>query len=434
MQGEVSHSTARILVVDDCASWREVLREQLNERGYAVCEAEDGQHALALLRSSTVDLVLSDLRMPRLGGLGLLARLASSGPPVVLFSAAAAVPDAVDAMRAGARDFLTLPLEPDELAERVRAHLPRRCEPGAQRLIVGEHPSTRALRENIALVASRDVSVLITGESGVGKELVARELHRQSGRAQGPFVAVNCCALAESLLESELFGHERGAFTGALQRKVGRFERAHGGTLFLDEVGEAPPTTQAKLLRALQERRFERVGGTGAVEVDVRVVAATNRDLRAMRDAGTFREDLFHRLNVFPIHVPPLRERSADLPLLVETLCARRGLALTWTDAALARLEAHDWPGNVRELENALERLAIFCVGRRVVGLEQVELALTGAEAPAPSARVRFEEDERGRLEALLERSRWNVSAVARELGVSRGALRYRLRKHGLVT
>jgi two-component system NtrC family response regulator len=429
----VSHSTPRILVVDDCAAWREVLREQLHERGYAVFEAEDGQHALNLLRSATVDLILSDLRMPRLGGLGLLARLAGSGPPVVMFSAAAEVPDAVDAMRAGALDFLTLPLEPDELVERLRAHLPPRRSAAGQSPIVGEHPSMRELRESIGLVARRDVSVLITGESGVGKELVARELHRQSGRAQGPFVAVNCCALTESLLESELFGHERGAFTGALQRKIGRFERAHGGTLFLDEVGDAPLATQAKLLRALQERRFERVGGTGTLEVDVRVVAATNRELRAMRDAGAFREDLFHRLNVFPIHVPPLRERRADLPLIVETLCARRGLALSWTDAAIARLEAHPWPGNVRELENALERLAIFCAGRRVVGLEQVEQALAGAETPAPSARLRFAEDERARLQALLERLRWNVSAVARELGVSRGALRYRLRKHGLV-
>jgi DNA-binding NtrC family response regulator len=297
--------------------------------------------------------------------------------------------------------------------------------------LVGDHVSMVELRARVALVARRDASVLVVGESGVGKELVARRIHALSRRARAPFVAVSCCALSDGLLESELFGHERGAFTGALARNVGRFERAHGGTLFLDEIGEAPASTQAKLLRALQEREFERVGGAEPVKVDVRVIAATNRDLRRMREAGAFRDDLYHRLAVFPLRVPSLRDRRSDVPLLVRTLAARRGFRLAWTDAALARLAGHDWPGNVRELENAIERLGILCEGEAAVTLSRVEQALDEAsDAGAP--RERFEECERERYEALLARHRWNVSRVARELAISRGALRHRLRKYGL--
>ncbi len=297
--------------------------------------------------------------------------------------------------------------------------------------LVGDHASMLELRARVALVARRDASVLVVGESGVGKELVARRVHALSRRARGPFVAVSCCALSDGLLESELFGHERGAFTGALARNVGRFERAHGGTLFLDEIGEAPASTQAKLLRALQEREFERVGGAEPVKVDVRVIAATNRDLRRMREAGAFRDDLYHRLAVFPLRVPPLRDRRSDVPLLARTLSARRGLELAWTEAALARLAAHDWPGNVRELENAIERLGILCEGEPAVTLARVEQALDEAGAP-DAPRARFEEGERERYEELLASHRWNVSRVARELAISRGALRHRLRKYGL--
>ncbi len=303
--------------------------------------------------------------------------------------------------------------------------------PGRGDELVGEHVSMTELRARVAQVARRDASVLVVGESGVGKELVARRVHVLSRRAGGPFVAVSCCALSEGLLESELFGHERGAFTGALARSVGRFERAHGGTLFLDEIGEAPPSTQAKLLRALQEREFERVGGAEPVRVDVRVIAATNRDLRRMREAGDFRDDLYHRLAVFPLRVPALRERRSDVPLLARTLAGRRGLRLDWTETALARLSAHAWPGNVRELENTIERLGILCDADPAVTLERVEQALDEAcDGCAP--RERFEECERERYEALLASHRWNVSRVARELAISRGALRHRLRKYGL--
>jgi two-component system response regulator AtoC len=312
----------------------------------------------------------------------------------------------------------------------------RLCECGEPlepaRQFVGEHASIQALRDRIARVGRRDATVLVTGESGVGKELVAREVHRLSQRSSGPFVALSCCALSEGLLGSELFGHERGAFTGAASRRLGRFERAHRGTLFLDEVGDAPPPLQASLLRALQEREFERVGGVDPIRVDVRVVAASNRDLAALRDEGSFRDDLYHRLNVFPLHVPPLRERASDIPLLVRALCERHRLSLDLTEAALARLVAHAWPGNVRELENAVERLAILSEGP--VALAQVELALEldGAGGVPSTRRRDFERDELRDLEGLLRRHRFNVSAVARELGVSRGALRHRLRRHGL--
>jgi DNA-binding NtrC family response regulator len=296
--------------------------------------------------------------------------------------------------------------------------------------LIGEHPSMVALRREIGRVAAREASVLIVGESGVGKELVAREIHARSARCDGPFVAVSCCALSESLLESELFGHERGAFTGASARRVGRFERADGGSLFLDEIGDAPAPTQAKLLRVLQEREFERVGGHEPVRVDVRVVAATNRDLARARERGVFRDDLFHRLNVLPLRVPPLRERASDIGLLVAALVARLGLALSWTGASLERMRAHPWPGNVRELENALQRLGMLCEAGGPVTLARVETALDIGSERSP--RERFARGEGQRYEALLRAHRWNVSAVARELGIPRGTLRHRLRKYGL--
>jgi DNA-binding NtrC family response regulator len=349
-----------------------------------------------------------------------------------VFSARADLAAAVEAMRSGARDFMSLPADAAEVVARVARLLEPASAPTPARALVGRHPSIAELRGRIRAIARRDGCALITGESGVGKELVARELHAASRRAAGPFVAVSCCALSEGVLESELFGHERGSFTGAVARAIGRFERAHGGTLFLDEIGEAPAPVQAKLLRALQEREFERVGGAETVRVDVRVVAATNRDLARVRAEGRFRDDLFHRLNVFPLRVPPLRERRSDVPLLARELAARHGIALEWTEAASERLSAHEWPGNVRELENAIERLGLLCEGSGVVTLERVERALDPAAADVAGARAVFEEGERERYEELLRRHRWNVSAVARELGVSRGALRHRMRRYGL--
>ena len=298
--------------------------------------------------------------------------------------------------------------------------------------LVGSHASMVQLRDRIDRVAPREVSVLITGESGVGKELVAAEIHRKSRRSGGPFVAVNCGALTETLLASELFGHERGAFTGATARRIGLFERAQRGTLFLDEVGDASITTQVKLLRVLEHRRFERLGGVRTLAADVRIVAATNQDLWDLRDRGRFREDLFHRLNVFPLHVGPLRERRSDIPFLIEALCKREGFDLVWTDAAVERLQAHRWLGNVRELLNVLERLSILCGGEGPVTVKWVEQALGERAAGLHAVQAQFERDEHARLAGLLLEHRFNVSAVARQLGLSRGALRYRLRKYGL--
>jgi two-component system response regulator HydG len=422
----------RVLVVDDRAEVRSVLRESLAAAGFGVLEARDGVEALATVERANVDLVLCDLEMPRLGGLAVVRRLAPGPVPTLVFSARGDVAAAVEAMRAGARDFVALPADPAEVVARVARLLEPAPPAVSARTLVGRHASMQELRARIRAIARRDAAALVTGESGVGKELVARELHAASRRAAGPFVAVSCCALSEGLLESELFGHERGAFTGAVARVAGRFERAHGGTLFLDEVGEAPPGVQAKLLRALQEREFERVGGAETLRVDVRVVAATNRDLARLRAEGRFRDDLFHRLNVFPLRVPPLRERRSDVPLLARELAARANLALDWTAAALERLAAHDWPGNVRELENAIERLGVLCEDSGVVTLERVEQALDPDAADGAGARAAFEEAERDRYEALLRQHRWNVSAVARALGVSRGALRHRMRRYGL--
>jgi DNA-binding NtrC family response regulator len=422
-----------VLLVEPAREMREALGDELAALGVRVFEARDAPEAFATLKRAAVDLVVSELRGPSLDGVALLERLGRDGPPAVVMSRSSDVSTAVRSMRAGALDFVSLPTDLGELARRI-AGLVWNGDAGEQAPtgLTGDHPLIHALRADVARVARRDVSVLITGESGVGKEIVARQIHARSRRRSHPFVAVNCCALSDSLLESELFGHEKGAFTGATARKLGRFERARGGTLFLDEIGDAPPSTQAKLLRVLQEREFERVGGVETLRVDVRLIAATNRDLVDMRQRGEFRDDLFHRLNVLPLRVPPLRERASDVRLLVRVLGERNGLALSWTDAALARLEAHPWPGNVRELENALERLGALCDGPGPVTLERVEAALDTPRGCVPTRRVAFEDDERARYEELLVSHRWNVSAVARVLGVSRGALRHRMRKYGL--
>jgi DNA-binding NtrC family response regulator len=298
--------------------------------------------------------------------------------------------------------------------------------------LVGVHPTIVDLRDRIERVARRKASVLITGESGVGKELVAREIHMRSPRFAGPFVAVNCGALSESLLASELFGHERGAFTGATARRIGLFERAHGGTLFLDEIGDASLTTQVRLLRVLEDGRFERLGGVRTLSVDVRIVAAANQDLNDLCARRRFREDLLHRLNVFPIRVVPLRKRASDIPLLIEVLSKREGFDLVWMEKALERIQAHPWPGNVRELLNVLERLAILSEGEGPVTVERVEQALDGCATEIHTVATRFAHDERERLNELLIEHRFNVSALARRLGLSRGALRHRLRKYGL--
>jgi DNA-binding NtrC family response regulator len=425
---------ARILVADDDPSFRALLRDILEGEGHGVVEACDGEEALRFARREPFALVLTDRRMPARDGIALLKALRDelpAPPPVVVLTGFGTIPEAVEAVHLGAADYLTKPLES-----------PRALLAVVDRLLAPEAPEEEivtgdaALREVLALVdrvAPTDVPVLVAGESGTGKELVARRIHARSARAAGPFVAVNAAALPESLAESELFGHERGAFTGADRARAGRFEEAHGGTLFLDEIGELAPALQAKLLRVLEDGRVRRLGSERDVAVDVRLVAATNRDLSHEVETGGFRRDLYFRLAVVPVALPPLRERPGDVALLARHFAARlaarhRVPAPEITPEALEALSARDWPGNVRELRNALER-AVVVRGGLAIRAEDVRPAAASA-APA----LTLDEDTRAREAALeaLRLSGGNRDAAARKLGISVRTLYYRLRRWGL--
>jgi len=372
-----------ILIVEDKDSLRAMLRLTLETQGHEVIEARDQAEAIAELRSGRPGVVLSDLRLSEGDGFGVLRAAKELDPdlPVIVMTAYGSIQDAVSAMREGALDFLAKPVDPDHLLLLVERALSQRRvttenillkEELAQRRgapqIVGEDPRLKQVSVALHRAAASDATVLIEGESGTGKELFARAVHALSPRADGPFVAINCAAIPETLLETELFGHEKGAFTGASQRKPGRFELAHRGTLFLDEIGDLPLTLQAKILRALEEKQFERVGGTSLLHVDVRVVAATNRNLKAAVAARQYREDLYFRLSVFPITIPPLRERPGDIPLLaryfVERFCRElRKRPLLFAPGAIEAMQAYSWRGNVRELQNCIERAVILTEG-----------------------------------------------------------------------
>ncbi len=377
---------AQILIVEDKDSLRTMLRHALERQGHAVLEARDQPEAVRMLQHSPA-IVLSDLRLPEGDGFGVLraSKEFDADTPVIVMTAYGSIEDAVAAMKEGALDFLAKPVDPDHLALLVARALEQRrmvtenlllkeelaVRRGAPQL-VGEDLSLRKVFASLQKAAATDTTVLLEGESGTGKELFARSLHALSPRAEAPFVAINCAAIPETLLETELFGHEKGAFTGAVARKLGKFEMAHRGTLFLDEIGDLPLALQAKILRALEERRFERVGGTATVQVDVRLVAATNRGLRAAVAARRFREDLFFRLSVFPITVPPLRDRPGDIPLLarffVDRFCRdMKKNPLTLSPAALEQLVSYRWPGNVRELQNCIERAVILTDGDAIL-------------------------------------------------------------------
>jgi DNA-binding NtrC family response regulator len=429
---------ARILVADDEPSFRELLADILEGAGHEVVEARDGVEALAALERGAFDLVLADQRMPRVDGLELLrrSRHLAAPPPLVMLTAYGTIPEAVEAVRLGAADYLTKPLpSPAALLAAVDRLLAPDEGSGA---FVTEDPTAKELLDLIDRVAPRDVSVLVTGESGTGKELVARRLHAKSARAAGRFVAVNCAALPEALAESELFGHEKGAFTGADRQRQGRFEEAGGGTLFLDEVGDLPPALQAKLLRVLEERVVRRLGGAADIPVDVRLVAATNRDLSAAVADGGFREDLYFRLAVVTVSLPPLRGRPGDIPVLarhlVADLAARHHLPLPELDpAVLAALQRHQWPGNVRELRNVLERALIVRAGA-AIRAEDVTPAIVAAPSPGEVGAMPLDREVRER-EALLEalrRAGGNRQEAARLLDVSVRTLYYRLRRFGI--
>jgi DNA-binding NtrC family response regulator len=439
---------ARVLIVDDEPKLGALLAQVLALDGHAVTGAGGGREALALLAREPFDVVVTDLRMPEVDGIAVLraARARPDAPEVILMTAHASAESAVEAMKAGAADYVTKPFANDELRLRVRRlagqrDAERRSEALLARLTPALVAESAAMREVLAAarrVASTDATVLLLGESGTGKSQVARFIHYQSRRAGGPLVEVHCAALPETLLEGELFGHEKGAFTGAVQRKAGHLAAADGGTVFLDEIGEVPPAIQVKLLRFLQDRRFTPLGSTEERKVDARVVAATNRDLDAAVRSGAFREDFFYRLNVFAIRVPALRERPEDVLPIAERFLAERSPAARLSPAAREQLRARPWPGNVRELENVLERALILAGDDE---LREEHLAPSrAAAAPRPGGGVAdvlvpgFDLDafERALVVAALERAGGNKAAAARLLGITRRRLYSRLESLGL--
>jgi two-component system response regulator PilR (NtrC family) len=450
----------RVLVVDDEQSMRELLAIMLRRDGFDVVAAESRAQAAAVLARGPVDLIVTDVKLPDGDGIEILRHVKAAAPEtvVIVMTAFGSTETAVAALKLGAYDYLIKPFDVDELKIVVRNALERqqlqqenlllkaefRTQHGLDR-IVGVSPAMGAVFNLVRSVAGTSSTVLISGESGTGKELVAKAIHALSPRKDAPFVSVNCAAVPENLLESELFGHMKGAFTDAHQNKKGLFEAAHRGTLFLDEVGETPPPMQVKLLRALQEKKIRRVGATEETEVDVRLVAATNRPLETLLREGKLREDLFYRLNVIPIHLPPLRERREDIPLLAESFLRRfsqemgKNVVKISTEA-MQRLSRHSWPGNVRELENVIERAVALETQQAVLPERLPETLLPDGGPPMPAATIGtgFNLDEHLRTveldlvrSALLQEG-WSRAEASRRLGITPRSLRYLMRKHGL--
>jgi two-component system NtrC family response regulator len=455
-----------ILVVDDEPNYLIVLSELLKEEGFEVMTAQRGEEGLKIVADTDLDLVITDMRMPGMDGLELLKEVKSYNKdlPVIMITAFGEVEKAVVAMKAGAYNYLVKPFNNEELLVNIRKaiehysllreNLRLRDEARIRygfASIVGKNVRMQEIYRLIEKVAPTPASVLITGESGTGKELVARAIHINSPRENSPFISVNCAALPETLLESELFGHERGAFTGATSMRKGRFELADSGTLFLDEIGDIPLPLQAKLLRVLQERSFERVGGTQPINVDVRIITATNRDLKDEVDEGRFREDLYYRLNVLHIHLPPLRERADDIPMLTEHFISKFAKMLNKPDlrisgAALRFLVALPWEGNVRELENTIERAAILCSGD-VINTEDVHPDVTVSKKaanwspdvdlekiippnlPLPEVLSGVEEQM---VKRALEEANFVQARAAESLGITKSLLQYKMKKYNL--
>jgi DNA-binding NtrC family response regulator len=455
----------RILIVDDEPSIRKVLHAQLRRAGYHATTADDGRAGIALLGQEPFDLVVSDLQMPGIGGMDLLAYCKANlpGMPVILITAHGTVDSAVEAIKQGAHDYITKPFDQAELQAIIQkalrvsaASLYKLHEDAAGRFeIIGRSPAMRRIYQRIEKVADKPTTVLITGESGTGKELVASALHDNSARVNQAFIRVNCGAIPENLFESELFGYEKGAFTGAGNSKPGRFELADSGTLFLDEIGELPLSMQVKLLRVLQERTFERVGGVRSRSIDVRLVAATNRDLLSEVKEGRFREDLYYRLSVIPIHLPPLRDRIDDIPLLADYFIKKFNarLGTSFKEVApevLAALMTYPWPGNIRELENLLERSMLLAdpdattlMPTDLSGLSGATLSEDGGSGEKPAdglsglglkdfVRVHTERLERAHIQRALEASNNNVTHAARRLGISRKSMQIKMRLYRL--
>lgn len=451
----MTEKSYKMLVVDDEAGMRQLLESAFRDRGFNVSTASNGDVAIELIQTQSFDIVITDLRMPGRDGLGVLraAREFSPDTSVIIVTAYGSIETAVEAMRLGAHDFIAKPFKLAEIELKVDKILKSKPEEepsfppsSVSRRIIGESSHTKQVLRMIEKIGPSKSSVLITGPSGTGKELVARAIHECSPRRTKPFVALNCAALAPGILESELFGHERGAFTGASARRIGRFERAHMGTLFLDEVGEIDPAIQTKLLRVLQEGEFERVGGSEPIRVDVRVVAATNRDLKEAIAEGRFREDFFYRLNVFSIKLEPLRKRPDDIPALVEhflkKFSSETGKKIVGVgDDVMSFFMRYPWPGNVRELENILERAAVLAEGD-IITMQEIPPDMAFVQEPpeeepgqppeTASLIERTDELESQMIYAALERFRWNKTKAAEHLGLKRTTLQYKIKKYGL--
>jgi DNA-binding NtrC family response regulator len=454
----MTETVRTILLVDDDDSLRRVLAHHLSESGYRVLTAADGKTGLELFTENEVDLVITDVQMPEMSGLELLRRITVMSPDtvVLVITAFGSIETAVEAMKAGAFDYVTKPFNREELLLTVRKALQYTALVRENRSLrqfiesrfaldnlVGTSGAMRRVQALVGKVARTDLAVLLTGESGTGKEVIAKAIHQHSARRDGPFVTINCGAIPEGLLESELFGHRKGAFTGAHANAPGRLEAAQGGTVFLDEIGELPPALQVKLLRVLEDGSFTRLGEAEERRADVRFVAATNRDLSKMVEDGRFREDLYFRLNVVPIHLPPLRERREDIPLLADYFlkdAARRYQrpALRFDKEVFRQFQTYPWPGNVRELKHTVERLAVIAESDEILPGDLPEnLTLqTGHAANVllqlPDEGIDLEEVERELLRQALDRQEWNQTRAAQYLNITRSALIYRMQKFGL--
>ncbi|WP_426752003.1 sigma-54-dependent transcriptional regulator [Myxococcus sp. Y35] len=459
---------AKVLVIDDEANLRKVLAAMLRRDGFDVTVAENGEQGLAEFHKNGADIVVTDLVMPKVGGMEVLGTIRAANPdvPVIIITAHGTVDSAVDAIKAGAFDYITKPFDQAELSSVVAkaaktnesARRSVRPDVKARAAIIGDSASIQEVYKIIDKVADTPSTVLITGESGTGKELIATALHGASSRRDKPFIKINCAAIPDTLLESELFGYERGAFTGAVTSKPGRFELADEGTLFLDEIGEIPVEMQVKLLRALQEGEFERVGGIKTTRVDVRLVAATNRDLQAEIEAGRFRKDLYYRLAVVPISLPALRERRSDIPMLARHFVEKYNRRLNKkiegiADDAMALLQGYGWPGNIRELENLIERVLLFADGPLITAKDLPEPVRQGASLQASAnlataaaaldvptgevglkdiVRMKAAELERDLIVKKLEETGGNVTRAARLLQISRKSLQTKMKEFGL--
>lgn len=447
----------KILIVDDDSAHRKMLEAVLSAQGYEIRQAEDGQTAITAVEKRFYDLILMDVRMTLVGGIEALKRIKeiSPGIPVIIMTAYASVSTSVEALKSGAYDYLTKPLDIDELKilinkalrhqqlEKENIYLREQLKDRFDfSKIIGQSSAMRKLLETIAIVAPTEATVLITGESGTGKELIANAIHLNSPRREKPLIKVNCAALPEALLESELFGHEKGAFTGALTRRQGRFQLAHKGSIFLDEIAEMAPSTQAKILRVLQEREFEPVGSSNTVRIDTRVIVATNKNLKEEIQEGHFREDLFYRINVVTLSVPPLRERREDIPLLADFFLKQyavknRRLIKGFTPRATDLLMRYDWPGNVRELENMVERSVIMVRGDMITPdefpdtLRALDPELLKSEIDLTPGRS-LKDVEKEMILMTLKDTEGNRTHAAKILGISRRTLQLKLKEYGI--